>query len=245
MPEAQLLWSAAFAFVLGGFVKGTLGIGLPLVAIPVMSLAGWPAAQAIALACAPVMVSNLWQMHDTGISWPGVRRFLPLMSMLVLFTVLTVPLTLSLPERALRAVLAAVVVLAVVLNALPLKLDVAPERERWWSAGIGAASGVMGGVSALTGPLIITYLMSLRLAREVFVGTISVIYLSSSVPLYTSMAAQGRLGWHEAGLSALALAPMAVGLAAGKAVRGRLGETVFRRILLGFLVAVAVLMVLR
>jgi uncharacterized protein len=241
-PELLLL--CALAFFLGGLVKGTLGIGLPLVALPLLSL-GWPAVQAMALLAAPVLLSNIWQAWDSGISARGVRRFAPLLATLALATLATVPMTLALSDATLRTVLACVVLLAVTLNALPLKLTVPPAQERWWSAGVGAVSGVMGGVSALTGPVIISYLVSLRLPRDVFVGTISVIYLCGSVPLYASMAWQGRITALIATVSMLALLPMALGLHLGRRVRHRLSEALFRRLLLAFLALLALLLMLR
>ncbi len=256
LPSAELLpWTlfglgiaalalACGAFFLGGLVKGLLGIGLPLVAVPILSL-GMPATRAILLVAMPVLVSNGWQLYDSGVSTAGVKRFLPLMATAFVFTTLTVPMTLALPEATLRRVLAGVVLLAVALNALPLRLTVPPRQERWWSAGVGALSGMMGGVSSLTGPVIISYLMSLRLPRDVFVGTISVIYLASALPLYGSMAAQGRFGVAELLLSTLALLPVFAGLALGQWLRGHLDELWFRRALLAFLVLVALALMLR
>jgi len=243
-PGATALAVGALAFLLGGLVKGTLGIGLPLVALPLMSFA-FPPMQAIGMVAVPVLASNAWQVWDTGISKDGMKRFLPLIATLLLFTLITVPMTLALPDATLRRVLAAVVLLAVVLNAMPLRLNVPPSQERWWSAAMGALSGVMGGVSSLTGPIIISYLMSLRLPREVFVGTVSVIYLSSALPLYGSMALQGRFGWRALVLSALALLPVSLGMAVGKRLRGKLSEVVFRRVMLGFLALLALLLLLK
>ena len=239
-----LLGMLAGAFVIGGLVKGTLGIGLPLVTVPLLSL-GLPPTLAMALMVAPVLVSNLWQARESGISWPGVRRFWPLLVTLPLCTLITVPFTLALSDDTLRDVIAGAVLLAVVLNALPLRLTISPAKERWCSAVVGVLSGVMGSVSALTGPLVISYLVSLRLAREVFIGTISVIYLGSAVTLYGSMAVQGRITERELGLSLLALLPVGLGMSVGKRLRGKLSETMFRRVLLGFLVAVAGLLLLR
>lgn len=245
--EAQplaVLTMVAAAFLLGGLVKGTLGIGLPLVAVPLLSL-GLPPAQAMALMVVPVLASNLWQARESGISWPGVRRFWPILATLPLCTLITVPFTLAMSDDTLRNVIAAAVLLAVVLNALPLRLTISPDKERWCSAAVGLLSGVMGSVSALTGPLVISYLVSLRLAREVFVGTISVIYLSSAMALYGSMAVQGRITERELVLSCLALLPVGLGMSVGKRLRGRLSEAMFRGVLLGFLVAVAGLLLLR
>jgi uncharacterized membrane protein YfcA len=243
-PGAAALALAAFAFLLGGLVKGTLGIGLPLVALPLLSL-GFPPTQAIAFVAVPVLGSNAWQAWDTGFSAQGVRRFAPLIATLLVFTLATVPLTLSLSDAVMRRMLAGAVLLSLVLIVLPLKLAVPARQERWWSAAVGAASGVLGGVSSLTGPLIITYLMSLRLPREVFVGTISVIYLSGALPLYGSMAAQGRFTATEGLLSVLAMLPVALGLKVGKWLRGKLSELIFRRVLMGFLLLVTLLLLFK
>ena len=244
MSVAALLAFGFVVFVFGGVVKGTLGVGLPLVAVPLMSLV-LPATQSIALVMMSVLVSNVMQALEGGLSWQGVRRFAPLIGALLVSTAITVPLTLDLPEATLRMLLAGVVLLAVALMALPLELSVAPAHERWWSLGVGAMSGVLGGVSSLTGPIIITYMMSLRLARDVFVGSISIIYLAGALPLYGSMALHGRIGATDAMLSVAALLPMALGLLIGRRVRSSLSEVWFRRILLGFLVCVALVLLLR
>lgn len=245
VPASRAVAAACLgAMLLGAFVKGTLGIGMPLVAVPLLSLL-IPAPQAIGLMAMPVLVSNAWQAWDSGVSWAQVRRFLPLIVASMAATLVTVPMTLALSPRAMNRMLAAVVLGALVLLCLPLRLQVPPARERWWSAVVGALSGVLGGVSSLTGPVIVSYLVALRLPREVFVGSISVIYLASAVPLYAAMAAGGRMGSDEWLGSALALLPMAAGLALGKRLRGRLGERWFRRVLLGFLAAVALTLALR
>jgi uncharacterized membrane protein YfcA len=234
-----VLWGSAAAFVAAGFVKGTIGVGLPLVAVPLMAHL-MPAPRAIALMAVPVMASNLWQAWKSGISVPATRRFAPLLVTLVLFTVLTVPVMLMLAPRVLNAALAGVVIATVLLTALKLRLDLAPRHERWASAATGALAGVVGGVSSVTGPVLITYLMALRLPREDFVGSISVIYLFAGLPLYASMAWHGHLGWTELAGSTAALLPLAAGMALGRRLRQRLDETWFRRALMLFLAAVAV-----
>lgn len=66
------------------------------------------------------------------------------------------------------------------------------------------------------------------------------IYLFGMAPLYLAMAAVGRLGVSELGLSLVACLPMFAGMAVGKRLRYRFSETVFRKLLLGFLVIVAI-----
>jgi uncharacterized membrane protein YfcA len=55
----------------------------------------------------------------------------------------------------------------------------------------------------------------------------------------------GRMEVMDLGYSVLALVPMAIGLTTGQKLRHRLSEDSFRKILLGFLTFIAVLLVIR
>lgn len=244
MTPVMLLGYAALALVLGGFVKGTLGVGLPLVVLPLLSFVV-PGHRAIAIMIVPVLASNAWQAWETRVKGPDLRRFMPLMIALVLATVVTARMTVALPDKAITMMIAIAVLLAVGLMLWQPDLKVTPVNERRWGTAVGLASGLMGGVSSLAGPLIISYLMSMRLPRETFVGCISVIYLAAALPLYAALLLHGKVVAEDIAWSAAALAPMWVGLTLGRLFRHRLGEIAFRRVLLTFLIAVCIALLLR
>jgi uncharacterized membrane protein YfcA len=160
-------------------------------------------------------------------------------------TILTVRMTLELDVRHLNRMLAGVLVLAVVLMAFKPQFDVSPRRERWVSACVGMFSGMLGAVSSLTGPIIITYMMALRLSREQFIGGISIVYFFGSLPLYSAMFYYDRMGLVEVGFSLLALLPMAVGLYLGRFLGQYISEKVFRQVLFGYLLSMSALLVWR
>lgn len=229
----------ALVFMLGGMVKGVLGVGLPLVVVPLLSLF-LPTPTAIALVAAPVLVSNLWQTYDSRASRHNLRRFGPLIVSLLLSTLITVPLTLQLPAAVLNSMMALALITAISLMAFNPQVQISPRWERWTGGLVGTLSGAMGGVSSLTGPIIITFLMALKLKREEFIGTISVIYLFGAAPLYAALWWYGRLEFSHLLVSVVAMGPMALGLSLGKRVRTRVSELWFRRILLVFLLCIAV-----
>ncbi|MFM1987479.1 MAG: hypothetical protein RJA99_436 [Pseudomonadota bacterium] len=243
-PGLAVLAAVAGAFVLGGIVKGLLGVGLPLVIVPLLALV-IPTPKAIALMGIPILVSNVVQSMDGGHVGYALRRFAWLLVPMVAITALTVRMTLDLPLKLLNALVAGALLLAIALMTWNPRLDIDARGERRWGIAVGVASGLMGGVSSMMGPLVITYLVALGLDRERFVGSISVIYLAGALPLFGSMAALGMLGVPEVVLSGLALAPMFGGMALGRRLRHRVGEAAFRRMLLAFLTAVALLLVLR
>ena len=66
-------------FVAGGVVKGTLGVGLPLLVVPLLTLI-LPASQAMGLLVMPVLVSNVYQALQGGLWRISVCRFGSLMA---------------------------------------------------------------------------------------------------------------------------------------------------------------------
>lgn len=241
---AFLLAASAGMFVAGGLVKGTLGVGLPLVVVPLLSLI-MPAPQAMGLLVLPVLLSNALQAIEGGRLRYALARFWPVMLAQLVATVAAVHLSMQMSLKALNGAIALTVISAVVLMAVQPKGEVSPRHQAWAGPVVGAIAGLLAGLSSLTGPILIAYLMALRLKRDEFVGSISIIYLVGAVPMYGSMLAWGRFGWAEVGWSVLALAPMYLGMRAGAAIRHRLSEIVFRRMLLAFLSLLSVLLLFK
>lgn len=243
--DAVLIIAACAASILfGGIVKGTLGVGLPLFAVPIMSLM-IGSTQAIALVAVPVVVSNIWQAWQEA-SWKAsLKRFWPLMLTQAIMTVIAVHWTLSFSVKQLNMLVAFAVILAVVSMLFKPSFTISAEKERWTGAVVGTVSGMLGGVSSLMGPILISYMLSLKMQRDEFVGAVSVIYLNAAWPLYLAMYSFGRMEVIDLGYSVLALVPMAIGLTLGQKLRYRLSEDTFRKVLLGFLTFIAVLLVVR
>ena len=64
-------------FVLAGFVKGVIGLGLPTVAMGLLALVTTPA-QAAALLVVPSFLTNVWQAMGPELT-PLVRRLWPML----------------------------------------------------------------------------------------------------------------------------------------------------------------------
>ena len=68
------------AVVAGGLIKGTIGFGMPMVALPLIAFAV-PVTKAMILLCAPIFLTNFLQIKfKQGIS---SYRFLPMFLFLV------------------------------------------------------------------------------------------------------------------------------------------------------------------
>jgi uncharacterized membrane protein YfcA len=239
-----LLVTACVMFVTGGVVKGTLGVGLPLVVVPLLSLL-LDSSQAMGLLVMPVLVSNALQSVEGGRLIFALKRFGTLMGAQFIATLWANDWGSRLSPREMNAVIAFTVVSAVAVMLFSPRGDIPKKTELWLGPVVGAIAGAMGGASSLTGPILITYLMALRLDRDDFVGSISIIYLLGSIPMYAAMLIWGRFGLDDVAWSCAGLAPMYLGLRLGATLRKRLSEEGFRRILMGFLIFLAILLVLK
>lgn len=236
--------ASALMLATGGVVKGALGVGLPLVSVPMLSLLV-PAPQAMGLLVVPVLLSNIIQAWQGGRLVYALRRFTPLMLAQLAATLLAVFWSQQLSLRALNVVIAVTVISAVLIMVFQPRGEV-PARHQWWAGpAVGALAGVLGGLSSLPGPMLITYLMALRLKREEFVGSISIIYFFGAVPMYVAMLWWDRFGWSEVGWSCLAMVPVYLGMTLGTRLRGRMSEDLFRRALFAFLVMLSIVLIFK
>src|ERR1700753_2761810 len=80
MFELQpILALIAAVFLLAGFVKGIIGLGLPTVSMGLLA-ATMPPSQALAIVIVPAIVTNIWQTFAGPHLLDIVRRLWPLLA---------------------------------------------------------------------------------------------------------------------------------------------------------------------
>jgi uncharacterized membrane protein YfcA len=77
MSESTLMFIAG-VFVLAGFVKGVVGLGLPAVAMGLLALV-MPPADAASILILPTVATNIWQMAAGPSLRPVIARLWPVM----------------------------------------------------------------------------------------------------------------------------------------------------------------------
>ncbi len=242
MPDllpAHLLVPVAAVFVLGGFVKGVVGLGLPTIAMGLLSVVMLPA-QAAALLVVPSLVTNLWQIGGPG--FVALLRRLGTMLAGVCAGVALGSGWLGGGAWAGVALGAALIVYAA-LGLLHWRWRVRPEHEPWLAPVIGVATGL---VTAATGVFVIPavpYLQALGLEKDDLVRALGLSFLVATIALGASLGAGGALPTASLLTSALAVAPALLGMGAGQWLRGRVRPETFKTVffagllLLGFYLA--------
>lgn len=226
---AEVIALIATTFLLAGAVKGVIGLGLPTVSLGILA-ASLDLTTAMALLVVPSFVTNLWQGAVGGHHRALLSRLWPFF-LAATATVWIGALALAQVDLAILSALLGLLLIGYGATALlGVRLSVPERAEAWSGPAFGAANGVLTG---MTGSFVVPgvlYLQAIGLHRDALVQAMGILFTLSTVALGLALA--GHALWTvELGLASLAaLLPALVGLAAGRRIRRRLSEQVFRRV---------------
>ena len=230
-PVVVLLW-CAFALACGGLIKGALGVGTPLLTVPLMALV-LPPQSAVALMAVPVVVANLWQAWQAPRVDRVVGRFWPAFAAILAGSWIGVAVLTHLEDKALLIIVGAAVIVFALLQGSGHKLRIPDRLEKPAGVGFGFASGVIGGISSFFGPMLIIYLVSLpNLDKERFIGAISFLYISAVLPWAITLYWVGILNGALLLYSGAAVIPVVLGMLIGRSLRKFISEHRFRHLIL-------------
>lgn len=239
------LWSliaCAAALLAGGWIKGMIGVGLPMVAIPLMA-AFIPVRDAIAIMYFPVLVTNLYQASQGGYFVSALKRFWPMMILIVAGTWFGAKTLVVIDTIWLEGIVGATVAGFSLINLLNPTFRIAARHELWLSLVIGIVGGFFGGLTLFVGPALIMFLVSLHVAKEEFIGTVGLVYLLALIPTGVFYLIDGTLRQEHLLPTLAATVPVILGMVIGTLIRGHINETLFRKILLITLVVIGLNMV--
>lgn len=220
-----------------GACKGILGLGLPLIAVPVLATF-MPARDVVAILWLPMMLTNAIQAFQGGNASEIVRRFWPVMAMMAAGAWVGTILLVSLDDHLLLGMVGAIVVVFSTLSLVHPRFTLPTGLERPAGIGIGIGVGVLLGVSLHMGPLLAVYFVAIGLSKEDFIRAIGVTFFAGVVLIGVFYVAYGVFEWHHVALAIGATVPVAVGGWAGQRLRARINEERFRKALFILLIAI-------
>jgi len=229
--DPALVVLIAGIFVLGGFVKGVVGLGLPTVAVALLTLT-IGLQDAMALMLVPSFVTNLWQAFAGGRLGAILRRFWSLLLAVCLGVWLGTAVLRTADPGLLTGLLGLLLAAYAGWGLAAPRVPSPARHHRWLSPLTGLLNGL---VTGLTGTLVVPagiYFQALGLSRDMLVQAMGVLFCISTAALGAALWARGMMGV-DLGLASLAgLVPALAGMWAGQKVRRRLDEATFRRVFL-------------
>jgi uncharacterized membrane protein YfcA len=236
MSETLLLVIAA-VFLLAGFIKGVIGLGLPTVSMGLLVVTMQPS-QALAIVIVPAIVTNIWQTFVGPYLRDIIARLWPLMVGTVVGIWLNAGMLTGPYARYGGIVLGVMLVIYAIVGLNKFDFHVAPRDEKW----IGGVVGVItGAVSATTGVQVIPsmpFMQAIGMQKDELVQALGVFFTVATVALAFNLTSAGLLSASTALPGGVAMAAAFAGMFIGQAVRARMPAEAFRR---WFLIAMILL----
>lgn len=229
MPHDPLsLGFAVLVFLLAGYVKGVIGLGLPTIGVGLLGLIMSPA-QAAALLVVPNFVTNVWQLV-TGPDYRALMiRLWPMMAGIAAGTLAGAWLLPSGITPLATALLGILLVIYAGIGLGAVRFSVPDRYESVLGPLIGAMTGA---VTVATGVFVlpaVPYLQALGLEKDDLVQALGLSFLTSTLCLGLTLAAGGLFTPAVAGSSLLALIPALGGMFLGQMMRSKISPATFRR----------------
>jgi uncharacterized membrane protein YfcA len=208
-----------FTFLLAGLVKGTIGLGLPSIAIGLRALAMTPA-QAAAVMIFPSLITNVWQMF-IGVHLAALMRRL---WTLVLASAAGIWLgggvLTSANSRFAALGLGVALIVYAALGLSNIRFTVEPRqrsRHEWWlNPIVGLLTGLIAGGTGVfvipAGP----YFQAIGLTKDELVQMLGLSFTVSTITLGVVLWRNGALHVANACGSMLAVLPALAGMAIGQ-----------------------------
>ncbi len=232
------------ASVLGAFVKSITGMGYPLIAVPIITLA-LGIEDAVVIVAFPNLVLNATLCLDARDGRSEARDLPALVGAGFLGAFVGTFALVNVPEDPLLILLALTIV-AFVLNYLrDPGLRIAPETSRRWAPVVGGLAGVMQGAVGVSGPVVATWLHGYRLPKHAYVFSVTAIFGVSGAVQFGLLLAAGKMTGERALVSAMALVAVLTMVPIGTRLRRRLGGPGFDRAVLAVLVVSGLALVVR
>ena len=234
----------AAALLLAAFVKGTSGMGFPLIATPMVALL-LDIRTAVVILIIPNLLMDATQIFRGSLSVEIFRRFKWLLLWTILGVFLGTKVLVMLPGWILNLTLGITVLAFVAWSMLRVELRVSARLEKILSPVVGIAGGFLNGMTNAAGPVPAIYLYSLRLPKVEFIKSIATIFIVTKLSQLAAVSTWNLFDRATLELSLAVTLFVLAGFYLGLKAQDRVNKETFNRALLVVLFVIGVVLIWR
>ncbi len=222
------------AYLVAGFVKGVIGLGLPLTTMAIVALV-FHLREAVVLVLVPVIVLNAYQAMAGIGAWATIRRFLLFNFFACIGIYFGTRLLFILDPHDLQIILGCAISLYVLVNLFRFEILIPPRWEKPLAPPLGVMAGVLCGATGSLAAVLVPYLQGLKVTKDEFIQAVGFTFFITAFAWAVALFEAGAVTWTLGSISVAALIPATIGMIVGTKVRARLEPERFRLIIFLFL----------
>ncbi|WP_018916070.1 sulfite exporter TauE/SafE family protein [Vreelandella zhanjiangensis] len=236
--QDKTLLIALLTLFAAGIVKGAIGSGVPVLVVPVLTML-YDVKLAIAVLVAPNLFSNMLQV------WQYRRHLLPLRFLAAFSVAGALGIILgtwglvALSPEILSLGVAGAIILYLIIKLTRRRLALPYATATRIVIPVGLLGGVLQGAAGMSAPASITFLNAMQLERPVFIGSISVFFVSITCVQIPALLSAGILTPQLSLYSVIALTIILIGMPLGAQLGKRLPHRWFDNLIMLLLAGIA------
>lgn len=174
-------------FLISTFVQGFTSFGFSLVAIPLLTIF-WNTKLIIVITMTYSLVINSLVVKKFYKS-ANIKKILPLIITAILFTLVGINFLKDIDEFMLKLIVGVLLVIVGVVNNLGLSFNL--KNANKFFVPVGIVSGVLNGISGISGPPVLIFLSNINMKKEEFKATLSCYFFILNIVAITIYAFKG------------------------------------------------------
>lgn len=230
------------ALCLGGFTKGVISWGFPLVSLPILTIA-LPPTSAIFLLFFPIIFANIREIKIKN--WKNYKKLIPFSLGMFCGIIVGSIIFHTSNSDIISIAIGITIIICGVINFVGFKINEKYLLKPFFGLSYGLVSGIIGGMTTVLGPFMIIYLVSLNLSKNIFSEFVSLAVFSTLIPLYGMFFIYQDVVISDFFASGLAIIPALLMQFLGLKIRNIIPQEKFRKMTLTLLITVGFLVIFK
>ena len=227
-----------FSLCLGGFTKGVISWGFPVISLPILTIV-LPPTSALFLLFFPIIFANIREINFKNLS--DYNELIPFSIGIFLGILVGSYIFHNTKSELISIAIGITIIIFAYINFKGFKINEILVSNKLFGLLYGLFSGVIGGMTTVLGPLMIIYLVSLNFSKERFSQNVSFLVFSTLIPLYVMFFIYQKVEVNDFLVTSLALIPAMFTQYLGLKIRDRIPQKTFKNLTLVFLTFVGLL----
>jgi uncharacterized protein len=229
--QANIIAAVVCSLIVAGLLKGILGVGMPVVALPLLSLFIDIKSAAMLLSL-PLIFSNLQQ--EGGKTGRCLMQLMPVILGMVPGLFLGVRVLLALDANVAKIIAGLVLMGVGGVTLLAPNLQLQSRLVLPTGITFGFFGGILGGIAAMPGALVFIFVLAKGPRGKAFTKEASLYLVVSAGLLAILLTASRQFSWLDVSVSTAAMLPVVLGIYVGQHMRGKIkiGPETFKKLVL-------------
>ena len=226
---------------IAAFIHGSIGLGFPMVATPLLALVT-DLQTAIILTIIPSVLTNLVSIRSEGNILSASHRYLSLALFVMVGSALGTQVLIFTTSEIFKALLAVAIIVYLFADKINFNLTWVTKHQIFSRFAFGVSAGILGGLTNVMAPILIIYSLESKHSKSDTIQALNFCFLFGKLTQFILFSINGKFALDKLSVSSVMLFAASLALYLGVTIRKKIELSAYRKILRLVLLVLALLL---